>query len=394
MKLDTQEKQIMPPMSKKVTMVIIIVAAVLFLLVAIAIMRSGDTPQRGATPETLFEPSAKSAQDLELLAERNNEIPLMPEILYDEPVEEPVDYVDSTPLMYIEEKRRTDHGLRTLAANATTALNNFHLNNPAIAVEGQNQPLQNDPNAHLQTEIAAAERREAEIGASGGEKKDPNGWDSKERFVAAGQGLEGYSKHFRTPQLVELEIKAGTVIPCVLINGINSDLPGNCIGQVTENIYDSATGKNVLIPKGSKVVGAYDNRIAYGQSRILAVWSKIVYPDGSTLMLENLSAADPSGYTGYKGQVNRHWNTLVSTALVVSLLGAGVDLATPSTPTRNNDDEEVGSVLAENAGAAIAAAIAKVLERETDRAPTIKIKPGKRFILFVRQDIAFGDRWK
>lgn len=403
MKDALKDDQHRPSMSKKITIMGLAGLFVLFLLIVVAITGSDSGKKRqGATPQNLFEPSEKNATDIEIMA-KQQERPQMPEIelVEVEDINAEIAYIPPQQ-MSIEAKRRTDHGLRTMAANATTSLGNFQLGSYAEAsAKNRGGDSVHDPNAHLQAEINAAKQQEAMShaaamggGGEGGQSKDPNGWDSKDRFIAGYKGLDGYSKHFRQPQISTLELKAGTIIPCVLISGIISDLPGNSLGQITEDVYDSATGKNILIPKGSKVVGTYDHRIAYGQSRLLVVWSKLVYPDGSTLILENLSGADQSGYTGYKGQVNRHWNTLISSALVVSLLGAGVDLATPSSSGRYEEDNNTGSVLAENASRAVAEAMSKVIEREVDRAPTIKIKPGKRFLLFVKQDIAFAEKWK
>lgn len=392
-----QERQ---PMSKKIAMIVFVGMFVIFMLVVIAIMNSGSNETRSAAPQVSFEPSARSAHDLEIMAKRQ-EVPTMPAIEIEAVEIEPLIVSVPQPQMFIEEQRQTQHGLRTLAANSTTALGNFPSSQSQQNASDINKVGSSNGYALLEDQIAAEKQNEAmflaskttEYPATGSpQNKDPNGWESKDSFVAGNKGLEGYSQHFRQPQRAVLEIKSGTIIPCVLITGINSDLPGNCLGQVTEDVYDSATGKNMLIPKGSKVIGTYDNRIAYGQSRVLAVWSKLIYPDGSTLMLENLSAADQAGYTGYKGEINRHWNTLIGSALVVSLLGAGVDIATPS--NRSNSDDDAGSILAENATRAVAEAMSKVIEREAERAPTIKIQPGKRFMLFVKQDVAFPSKWK
>ena len=158
-------------------------------------------------------------------------------------------------------------------------------------------------------------------------------------------------------------------------------------------MWDTVSGRYLLIPRGSKVIGTYDNQVAYGQSRVLVIWSRLVFPDGSTLVLDNLGGADQSGYSGFKGKVNRHWNSILTSAMMVSLLGAGVEMAAP-TKNGDRDREDHRSILAENAAAAIAEASAQIIGREVNRQPTIKIKPGYRFMIFVQRDILFPAAWR
>ena len=202
-------------------------------------------------------------------------------------------------------------------------------------------------------------------------RPDPNGWDRKEAFTK--QDLpEEYSKFSIVSPRSAFELKSGTLLPCVLISGLNSDLPGNMIAQVSENVWDTATGRYLLIPRGSRLIGTYDNQISYGQSRVLVMWNRLIFPDGASLVLDNLKGADQSGYSGFKGAVNRHWGSIISSALFVSLLGAGVELAAPTN----------------------AEAIAQIIQREANRQPTIKIKPGYRFMIFVQHDIIFPRVWR
>jgi type IV secretion system protein VirB10 len=122
------------------------------------------------------------------------------------------------------------------------------------------------------------------------------------------------------------------------------------------------------------------------------MWSRLIFPDGSSLVLDNLKGADQSGYSGFKGSVNRHWGPIISSALLVSLLGAGVEIAAP-TNNNNRDNNAPRSILAENSATAVAEAIAQIIQREANRQPTIKIKPGYRFLIFVQHDIIFPRVW-
>jgi len=130
-------------------------------------------------------------------------------------------------------------------------------------------------------------------------------------------------------------LSAGTIIPASLITGLNSDLPGTVLAQVSENVRDSATGRTILIPQGARLIGSYDSVVAYGQRRALLVWKRIVFPNGSSIGLDNTPATDVSGYTGVADGVNAHtWqllkgvglSTLLGVGTQISLGGSGSDL--------------------------------------------------------------------
>ncbi|MBX4336628.1 TrbI/VirB10 family protein, partial [Bartonella raoultii] len=130
---------------------------------------------------------------------------------------------------------------------------------------------------------------------------DPNMQAQKIAFLSQSPEAEVYLKNTRQEAIkASLEIKAGTIIPSIMISGINSDLPGQIIAQVRESVYDSATGQNVLIPLGSRLIGTYDSRVSTGQKRALIAWSRVIYPDGSSLSLGNMPGTDQSGYAGFK----------------------------------------------------------------------------------------------
>lgn len=393
--------------TKRVAIIIFICAGLLMMFVANAILNSG-TKIRSSEPQKLYEPSRQEVSALDEQPSMPPEPPSLGEYETEMRAAVPPLYqAYRRPVAQVADYKKEKHSQRRMAAGSKTAVEGF----AGSLGGGQSYAAIRTPSSQTNMELAAAEQeiaqaraREAMVAHNRGQgmgaqptgvgNTDPNGWDSKDRFLAAGNKLpEGYAPHLRTPQLSQLEIKAGTVIPCVLVSGINSDLPGNSLGQVSENVYDTATGKHLLIPQGAKVVGTYDNRIAYGQSRVLVVWNKLVYPDGSALMLQNLSASDQGGYTGLKGRVNRHWNSIISSALIVSLLGAGVDIVSP-TKNDSRDKDDPRTILAENAAREVAEAMSKIIQREADRAPTVVIRPGSRFLLFVRQDMIFAEAWR
>lgn len=122
---------------------------------------------------------------------------------------------------------------------------------------------------------------------------------------------------------------AGTVIAGALVTGIKSDLPGDVIAMVTEPVYDTATGKFLLIPQGARILGKYNSQVSYGQSRVQVMWNRIILPDTPSLMLDNLVGTDAAGYAGLEDGVDWHWDRIFAGAVLTTLLGVGAELAAP-----------------------------------------------------------------
>ena len=123
------------------------------------------------------------------------------------------------------------------------------------------------------------------------------------------------------------QVMAGTVVAGALVTGIKSDLPGDVIATVTEPVYDTATGRFLLIPQGSRILGKYNSQVSYGQSRVQVVWNRIILPDTSSLTLDNLAGTDPAGYAGLEDDVDYHWGRIFAGAALTTLLGVGAELA-------------------------------------------------------------------
>ncbi|MCX6131515.1 MAG: hypothetical protein NTX25_20945, partial [Proteobacteria bacterium] len=158
--------------------------------------------------------------------------------------------------------------------------------------------------------------------------KDPNLQTRKESFFNQ-QIASNYLPHQKVAPLSPYEVKQGTVIPGVMVTGINSDLPGQIIGQVSQNVFDSVSGKNLLIPQGTKIIGSYDSFVAVGQERALVAWRRLVFPDGMAIDLLGMSGADQGGYAGLSDQVNNHYFKIFGSALMLSLVGAGYQISQP-----------------------------------------------------------------
>ena len=183
-------------------------------------------------------------------------------------------------------------------------------------------------------------------------------------------------------------LSAGTVIPGLLITGINSELPGQIVGQVSRPVYDSRTQREVLIPRGSRLIGTYDNQIATGQGRLLVAWTRIIFPDGRSMRLPGLALTDNAGQSGAKDKVDNHWRRIFGNALLLSAISAGVQLSQPSQSTVLSTPS-AGQVAAGAVGQELSNVALEILRRGMDVAPTITIRAGQPFNVFLSGDLIF-----
>ena len=219
--------------------------------------------------------------------------------------------------------------------------------------------------------------------SSGGD--DPNKQQQKAAWLNQQPNTQDYLQNTRKSPVSPYEIKAGTVIVSTMIGGINSDLPGTILGQVSQNVYDSATGQYLLIPTGSKLVGIYDNGVSMGQKRVLIAWNRIIYPDGSSLDLGMMPGTDQGGYAGFQDQVNNHYTQVFGNALLLSLFSAGIQLSQPQ--SNNDDDYSNSQIVAASIGQQMGALGMSMAQRGLSIAPTIEIRPGYPFNVMVTKDI-------
>ncbi|MCX5512887.1 TrbI/VirB10 family protein [Kaistia algarum] len=175
-------------------------------------------------------------------------------------------------------------------------------------------------------------------------------------------------------------LQAGAVISAALITGIRSDLPGQITAQVTENIYDSPTGRILLIPQGTRVIGQYDNGVGFGQRRILLVWNRLIFPNGRSIVLERQPGADTQGYAGLEDGVDYHWWDLAKAAALSTLLGIGAELAT-------DDNDRLVQAIRNGAQDTINQAGQQIVQRQLQIAPTLTIRPGFPVRVIVTRDL-------
>jgi len=187
------------------------------------------------------------------------------------------------------------------------------------------------------------------------------------------------------------ELRAGAVIPAVMIGGVNSDMPGQLQAQVSANVYDTATGTRILIPQGSKLLGIYDSRVTTGQERVLAAWTRIVYPDASAIDIGRMPGADEGGYAGFHDQVNDHFWKVWGNALFLSAFSAGIQLSQGNSNNQTSGLTATQTVAA-STGQQMGQLGMEIARRNLQIQPTLEIRPGYRFAVQVTKDILLR-RW-
>lgn len=219
---------------------------------------------------------------------------------------------------------------------------------------------------------------------------DPNMQNEKKAFIQINDQTN--ATNFLPSRLQNLKshfaLQAGSIIPGVMLSGINSDLPGQIIAQVGSNIYDSPTGKYLLIPQGSRLTGMYDSQITYGQQRILIVWRRIIFPNGQSVDLQGMPGIDVSGYAGFKGDMNNHTMRLFGSAILMSIIGTGAQLAAPI-PTDPLAPLTVKQALAQSLNSNLVNMSSNITAKNLNIQPTLEVQPGYEFNISVTKDMIF-----
>lgn len=227
----------------------------------------------------------------------------------------------------------------------------------------------------------AAEPTSAKLALDPG--NDPNAQGHKADFVATLDPRGDVNPHTLTPLASPYTLSAGSVISASLITGLRSDLPGLVTAQITENTYDSATGRILLIPQGARLIGSYDSVVAFGQKRALIVWQRIIMPDGGSMRIDNVPATDPSGYAGLQDKVDMHtWQLLKGVALS-TLLGVSSQLAL-------SGQSDLVQALRMSTQDSVSQAGDQITQRNLGIQPTITIRPGAPVRLVVHKDLVLA----
>jgi type IV secretion system protein TrbI len=227
-------------------------------------------------------------------------------------------------------------------------------------------------------------------GQTGSAYEGQNGQSQKDSFLqkARSHTTDNYLKSTRTDPLSRYEIKAGWDIPATLEQAIDSDLPGEVKALVRSNVYDTATGRYLLIPQGARLLGTYNSVISYGQARVQVVWTRVIFPDGSSINLDGMSGHDNEGRAGFRDQVNNHYARLVGFAVLTSAFAAGLELS-----QRQNSSLLTTPTAGQTASAAVGQQLtelgAEVTRRNLNIQPTIKVRVGYKFTVRVNRDMLF-----
>ena len=239
-------------------------------------------------------------------------------------------------------------------------------------------------------ELAGSVPMPASLPEQHSEYERQNDQEQKTSFGSLqGHSEPDYLGRQRKAALSNYEIKAGWLIPAVLEQQLNSDLPGLIRALVRENVYDSVTGRYILLPAGSTLVGIYNSHVGYGQSSLQAVWRRVIFPDGSSLSLGGFEGDDSTGAAGFRDRVDSHWGRILSGALLTSLFAAGIELS-QGTNASVLQSQSVGQQIGQAVGQQVGQLGTEVTRRNLNVQPTLVVRPGYRFFVRVEKDILFS----
>lgn len=217
---------------------------------------------------------------------------------------------------------------------------------------------------------------------------DPNAiqnmQDRKLAFVNAAADRHTVSFDRLTAPASRYVVQAGAVIPAALVTGIRSDLPGQITAQVTENVYDSPTGRFLLIPQGAKLIGIYDSQIAFGQSRVLLVWNRLILPDGRSIVLERQPGADAGGYAGLEDEIDNHWLKLFQAAGLSTILSIGAQAGV------GTNESNLIQTLRRGGSESLNQTGQQIVQRNLNIQPTLTIRPGFPVRVIVSRDLVLA----
>ena len=274
-------------------------------------------------------------------------------------------------------------------AAAQQQIDTSNTDDPTAVFQARLQRLQQTPGMGGVSATSASPERPP--GASDGQPVGAPGKNYGQFDANAQQDRWRLDSQVQAPRS-PYELRAGFVLPAILISGINSDLPGQVIGQVSQDVFDTATGRWTLIPQGSRLVGQYSSDIAYGQARVLIAWQRIIFPDGKALDIGAMPGADSAGYAGFHDKVNNHYFRLFGSALLMSGVTAGIALSQPESTYGNR--QSARSAMSEAVGQQLGHVTAQLIARNMGISPTLEIRPGYRFNVVVTKDLTFSKPYK
>ena len=266
-----------------------------------------------------------------------------------------------------------------LAEDAARAPVFFKLQSESAALP-TGKPPSRDLAGDLRSELLALTATPAATPSGFTQQADTNLQDRKLDFVGEGGASDIYNPQQVQDPLSPYQVMAGTLIPASLVTGINSDLPGTIIAQVTQPVYDTVKGQYLLIPQGARLIGRYQSEVSFGQDRALVVWDRIIFPDGSSIQISE-PGADGEGYAGLSDRTDHHWDRVFAAAGLATILGIGAELGPSS------EDEDIVRAIRRGTTDTVNQAGQRVVDRSLGIQPTIRIRPGWPVRVVVTRDL-------
>lgn len=384
-----------PPKAKVVRMnskVVLVIVAILSGMVSVLLYSIFDVSKSNETQQTQQKERAAQTDNLPLTegAPSSSGLATAKPVANLPTIGEPQESSTQKPMTPEEEARRRDlEQIRRMKAQMHLAALQAPL---AVTISMENR--RPDSVVTRQNISPSEGARTASSSESSSEQYDASDRRDKEAFLdTRSRRADEWTLGHQRQAGARCEIKTGTVIPGIMLTGVNSDLPGKIIGQVSQNVYDTATGRLLLIPQGSRLFGVYDSRVAVGQDRVLIAWNRIVFPDGSSITLDSMPGTDQAGYGGVEDQVNNHYFRIFGSAMIMSLISGGtayaVDSLRPESSSNSNQNptlrDEMGTALATQLGQASL----QLLQQNVNIKPTLEIRPGFRFNIVLIKDLVF-----
>ncbi|OZB19109.1 MAG: conjugal transfer protein TrbI [Hyphomonas sp. 34-62-18] len=235
------------------------------------------------------------------------------------------------------------------------------------------------PAPGLGSELLALATRPQGMQAALAASQDANYQDRKLAFARESGAADIYNPHGVEDPASPYQVMAGTLIAASLVTGLNSDLPGTIIAQVTQPVYDTVTGGHLLIPQGSRLIGRYQSEISFGQNRALVIWERIIFPNGASIVI-SAPGADARGFAGLSDRTDHHWDRVFAAAGLATILGIGAELGA-------GDDDEIVRAIRRGTGDTVNQAGQRVVERNLNIQPTITVRPGWPVRVIVTRDL-------
>ncbi|KTD66759.1 conjugal transfer protein TrbI [Legionella steelei] len=282
-------------------------------------------------------------------------------------------------------QEKTQEFEEAVKAKSSVMVDNPRLNNrdtTKTSINSKEMTLNIDPSSAFKEQLALLQRRQA--------KPMPQtlGGEENEMRWHLNSTLQNPNSRY--------ELRAGSVIPGVMISGISSELPGQIIAQVSQNVYDTATGKYLLIPQGTKILGLYSSDVPFGQNSVLVAWQRLVFPDSKALDIGSMPGADSAGYAGFRDEVDHHYARIYGSALLMSGIIAGITYSQNTNQSNQFGYAQptAGSVMSQALGQQLGEVTSQLVSKNLNMSPTINVRPGYRFNIIVVKDLTFKQPYR